>query len=77
MIRSADSSPSRTPSGSPGTQPVWVRRRGPVKKTTCAGGTPAVQVRLSRFRDTMEQGLVQRQEAQIVQSCITLDDSPP
>ena len=40
-------------------------------------GSPAIQVRFSRFRGTVQQGPVQRQETQIVQSCTTLDDFLP
>ena len=50
-----------------GTSPK--RRRGP--------RTPAIQTRFSRFYSTIQQGPVQRQETQIVQSCITLDDFLP
>ena len=32
-------------------------------------GSPAILTRFSRFRGTVQQGPVQRQEAQIVQSC--------
>ena len=39
--------------------------------------SPAIQVRFSRFRGTIQQGPVQRQETQIVQSCNTLDDFLP
>ena len=39
--------------------------------------SPAIQVRFSRFRGTVQQGPVQRQETQIVQSCNTLDDFLP
>ena len=42
-----------------------------------AGGILAIQARFSRFRGTVQQGAVQRQETQIVQSCIWLDDSLP
>ena len=48
-----------------------LRRRG------CARGSPAIQVRVSRFHDTIQQGPVQRQETPIVQSCKTLDDVLP
>ena len=37
-------------------------------------GSPAIQVRFSRSRGPVQQGPVQRQETQIVQSCKTLDD---
>ena len=40
-------------------------------------GFPAIHVRFSRFRGTVQQGPVNRQEAQIVQSCKTLDDFLP
>ena len=40
-------------------------------------GSPAIQVRFSRFRGTVQQGPVQRQETQIVQSWLTLDDFLP
>ena len=40
-------------------------------------GNPAIQVRFSRFRGTVQQGPVQRQGAQIVQSCMTLRDLLP
>jgi hypothetical protein len=36
-------------------------------------GIPAIKFRFSRFRGTVQQGAVQRQETQIVQSCIQLD----
>ncbi len=41
------------------------------------GESPAIQVRVSRFRGAFQQGPVQRQETQIVQPCKTLDDSLP
>ena len=40
-------------------------------------GSPAIQVRFSRFRGTVQQGPVQQQETQIVQSCKTLRDFLP
>lgn len=40
-------------------------------------GLPAKTIRVSRCSGTMESGVIQRQEAQIVQSCLTLDDSLP
>ena len=39
--------------------------------------TPAIEVRFSRFGDSVQQDPVQRQEAQIVRSCMTLDDFLP
>lgn len=42
-----------------------------------SGGTPAIRVRLSRFRSTVQQGPVQRQKTQIVQPCKTLDNFLP
>ena len=39
-----------------------------------ASGIPAIQVRFSRSCGTVQQDPVKRQETQIVQSCITLDD---
>ena len=42
-----------------------------------AGATPAIQIRFSRFSGTVQLGPVQRQETQIVQSCMTLDDFLP
>ena len=42
-----------------------------------AGGSPAIHVRFSRFRDTVQQGPVLRQETQIVQPRKTLDDFLP
>ncbi len=41
------------------------------------GRSPAILVRFSRFRSTVQQDPVQRQETQIVQSCMTLDDFLP
>ena len=41
------------------------------------GRSPAIQTRFPRFRGTVQQGPVQRQETQIVQSCNTLDDFLP
>ena len=38
---------------------------------------PANLFRFSRHRDTMEPSTIERQEAQIVQSCMTLDDFLP
>jgi len=38
---------------------------------------PANQVRISRFRGSVQQGPVERQEAQIVRPCKTLDDFLP
>lgn len=40
-------------------------------------GVPADQDRFPRFRGTVQQGPVQWQETQIVQSWLTLDDFPP
>ena len=40
-------------------------------------GRPAIQDRFSRFCGTVQQGLAQRQETQIVQSGLTLDDFLP
>ncbi len=40
-------------------------------------GTPAIQARFSRFRSTVQQGPVQRQKTQIVQSWLTLRDFLP
>ncbi len=37
-------------------------------------GSPAIHIRFSRLRGTVQQGPVQRQETQIVQPCKTLDD---
>ena len=42
-----------------------------------AGASPAIHVRFSRYRGTVQQGPAQRQETQIVQSCKTLDDFLP
>ena len=50
---------------------------GSAKTTGCDAGIPAIQARLSRFRATIQQGPVQRQETRIVQSCKTLDDFLP
>ena len=50
---------------------------GSVKTTGCDAGSPAIQARLSRCRGTIQQGPVQRQGTQIVQSCKTLDDFLP
>ena len=41
------------------------------------GGSPAIQVRLSRFRGTVQQGPLQRPETQIGQPRKTLDDFLP
>ncbi len=41
------------------------------------GESPAIHVRFSRFRDTVQQGPAQLQETQIVQSCTVLDDFLP
>ena len=40
-------------------------------------GTPANRCRLSSYGDTEQSDLVQRQEWQIVQSCMKLDDFLP
>ncbi len=37
--------------------------------TGCDAGSPAMQVRFSRFRGTVQKGPVQRQKTQIVQPC--------
>ena len=50
---------------------------GSAKTTGCDIGIPAIQARFSRSRGTVQQGPVQRQETQIVQSCKTLDDFLP
>ena len=42
-----------------------------------ARGSPAIQVRFFRFGGTIQSSPVQRQETQIVQSELTLDDSLP
>ena len=47
------------------------------KTTGCGRGSPAIQTRFSRFRGTVQQGPVQRQETQIVQPCKTLRDFLP
>ena len=49
------------------TSPQGMHRRG-----SEAPGIPANRFRLSRYRDMIEPGAVQRQEWQIVQSCMTL-----
>ena len=41
------------------------------------GGSPAIQFRFSRFHGTVQQGPVQRQETQIVQSQFDLRDLLP
>ena len=43
---------------------VW----GPRSAASATAGIPAIQVRFSRFRSTIQPGPVQRQETQIVQS---------
>ena len=57
----------RVSEGCPGPSATRWRRRG----------SPAIQFRFSRFRGAVQQGPAQRQKAQIVQSCNTLDDFLP
>ena len=52
-------------------------RWGPSEKRWCGRGSPAIRVRISRFRGSVQQHPVQRQNTQIVQSCMTLDDFMP
>ena len=60
---------SQRPGSTAGTaRPTWAR---------IAARIPAIHVRLSRFRGAVQQGPVHRQEAQIVQSCNTLDGFLP
>ena len=55
--------------------PVRALLREADDKTMC--GTPAIPVRFSRFRGTVQQGPAQWQQTQIVQSWLTLDDFLP
>ena len=53
------------------------RLSGPSAKRWRGHGSPAIQVRFSRFRSTVQQDPVKQQETQIVQSCMTLGDLLP
>ena len=50
---------------------------GSAKTTGCDAGNPAIQIRFSRFRRTVQQDPVKRQETQIMQSWLTLRDFLP
>ena len=67
-------------------KPSVSRHHGPAVRAPAAlreadhsplGGVPAIRGCFSRFHGTVQQGPVQRQETQIVQSCKTLGDSLP
>ena len=61
--------------------PPWAGGEGsppePPASADDPGGSPAIQVRFSRFRGTVQQGPVRRQETQIVQSWLDLRDLLP